>query len=68
MRNFKENLRLDAESLRKQYINKPFPKGNVTVIELHLKDGTAFGIGAISKKKSPVDIPKAKSERKFING
>ncbi|MEL4897972.1 deaminase domain-containing protein [Crocosphaera sp. Alani8] len=58
----KENLEKDAKLLRDIYLKKPFPKGNISIIELHLKTGIIFGIGATSRVKSPVSIPKAKSQ------
>jgi hypothetical protein len=60
--NLIERLRSDASLIREQYINKPFPRGNVAVIEVHLSDGTSFGIGATSRAKSPAAKPKARSE------
>ncbi len=55
-------LRSDANLIREQYLNKPFPKGNVAVIEVYLSDGSSFGIGATSRAKSPVAKPKPRSE------
>ncbi|HBE16896.1 MAG TPA: hypothetical protein DEG17_10725 [Cyanobacteria bacterium UBA11149] len=57
-----ERLRLGANLIREQYLNKQFPKGNVAVIEVYLSNGTAFGIGATSRAKSPISKPKARSE------
>ena len=62
MENLIERLRSDASLIREQYINKPFTRGNVAVIEVHLSDGTSFGIGATSRAKSPAAKPKARSE------
>ncbi|MGK7883821.1 MAG: deaminase domain-containing protein [Crocosphaera sp.] len=58
----KENSEKDAKLLRDIYLKKPFPKGNISIIELHLKTGAIFGIGATSRAKSPVSIPQPKSE------
>ena len=58
----KETLEKDAKLLRDIYLKKPFPKGNVSIIEVHLKTGVIFGIGATSRAKSPVSIPQPKSE------
>ncbi|ACK72419.1 hypothetical protein PCC7424_4045 [Gloeothece citriformis PCC 7424] len=62
----KESLSADAALLRTIYLKKPFPSKNVAVVELHLKNGRVFGIGATSgpKKKNPlgIDIPKPKSQ------
>lgn len=62
MNQIEENLRSNAKILRQIYINKPFPKANVAVIELYLKNGTAFGMGATSRAKSPSPKPKSRSE------
>ncbi|HAG84714.1 MAG TPA: hypothetical protein DCL61_27070 [Cyanobacteria bacterium UBA12227] len=61
-RNLIEHLRSDATLIREEYINKPFPKGNVAVIEVHLSSGISFGIGATSRAKSPATQPKVRSE------
>ena len=58
----KETLEKDAKLLRDIYLRKPFPKGNVSIIELYMKTGIIFGIGATSRAKSPVSIPQPKSE------
>ena len=58
----REYLRLDANLIRESYLKKPFPKGNVAVIEIHLANGKAFGTGATSRAKSPTSKPKLKSE------
>ena len=55
-------LRSDANIIREEYINKPFPKGNVAIIEVHLSNGITFGTGATSRAKSPTPKPKSKSE------
>jgi hypothetical protein len=55
-------LRDNANLIRKIYLKKPFPKGNVTVIEIHLANGRAFSTGATSRAKSPTSKPKLKSE------
>lgn len=60
--NLVERLRLEANLIREQYLKKPFPKGNVAIIEVYLSDGTSFGIGATSRAKSPLPKPKARSE------
>lgn len=57
-----ERLRLDAQLIREQYLNKPFPKNNVAVIEVHLADQISLGVGATSKANSPVPKPKPKSQ------
>ncbi|VXD23104.1 conserved hypothetical protein [Planktothrix serta PCC 8927] len=57
-----ERLRLDAQSIREQYLNKRVRKGNVAVIEVHLINGISFGVGATSRTKSPIPKPKPKSE------
>jgi hypothetical protein len=57
-----ERLRSDAELIREQYLNKPFPKNNVAVIEVHLAAKISFSVGATSKANSPVSKPKPKSE------
>ncbi|MGB5771363.1 MAG: deaminase domain-containing protein [Crocosphaera sp.] len=58
----KESLGNDVVLLRDIYLKKPFPKGNVSVIEVYLKNGVSFCIGATSRAKSPVSIPKPKSQ------
>lgn len=58
---FNAELRSDAQLIRQKYLNKPVPKGNVAVIEVHLANGTSFGTGATSRLKSPVPKPKSKS-------
>lgn len=60
--NLVERLRLGAALIREQYINKPFPKANVAVIEVHLSGGIFFGIGATSRAKSPAAKPKGRSQ------
>lgn len=57
-----ERLRLDAQFIREQYLNKRVRKGNVAVIEVHLINGISFGVGATSRTKSPIPKPKPKSE------
>lgn len=58
----KIRLQNDAQIIRNLYLKKPFPKGNVSVIEVHLNHGVSFGIGPTSRAKSPVSIPKSKSQ------
>lgn len=58
----REYLSSDANLIRETYLKKPFPKGNVAVIEIHLANGRAFGAGATSRAKSPSFKPKLKSE------
>jgi filamentous hemagglutinin len=43
------NLISDAANIRDIYLNKPFPKGNIAIIEVRLEDGKAFGMGATSR-------------------
>ena len=57
-----ENLRSDANIIRKKYLKKQFPKGNVAVIEIHLNNGISFCTGATSRAKSPTPKPKLKSD------
>ena len=58
----KSSLRQDAQIIREKYLKKPFPKGNVAVVELYLDNGISFGIGATSRAKSPISIPLSKSQ------
>lgn len=58
----KSRLQNDAGIIRNFYLKKPFPKGNVSVIEVHLNHGVSFSVGATSRAKSPVAIPKSKSQ------
>ena len=46
----------DAANIREIYFpeiypnrNRPFPKGNIAIVEVRLEDGKAFGMGATSK-------------------
>lgn len=57
-----ERLRSNAQLIREQYLNKPFPKNNVAIIEVHLADQISLSVGATSKAKSPVPKPKPKLE------
>jgi len=57
-----ERLRSNAQLIREQYLNKPFPKNNVAIIEVHLADQISLSVGATSKAKSPVPKPKPKSK------
>ena len=36
------NLISDAANIREIYLNRPFPKGNIAIIEVRLEDGKAF--------------------------
>jgi len=56
-----KRLRSNAQLIREQYLNKPFPKNNVAIIEVHLADQIFLSVGATSKAKSPVPKPKPKS-------
>lgn len=58
----KANLSADANKIREIYVKKPFPKGNIAVVEVHLEDGTTFGIGATSRAKSPAPKPEPRSQ------
>ena len=57
-----ECLRSAAKLIRQQYLKRPFPKGNVAVIEVHLSGGISFGIAGTSRAKSPATQPKVRSE------
>ncbi len=57
-----ESLRSDAQLIREKYLNKPFPKNNVAIIEVHLADQRSLSVGATSKAKSPVPKPQPKSQ------
>ena len=57
-----ERLRSNAQLIREQYLNKPFPGSNVAIIEVHLADQRSLSVGATSKAKSPVPKPKPKSQ------
>ena len=48
--------------IREIYLKKPFPKGNIAVIEVDLANGISFGTGATSRARSPTPKPKSKSE------
>ncbi|WP_016950113.1 deaminase domain-containing protein [Anabaena sp. PCC 7108] len=56
------NLISDAANIRQIYLNKPFPKGNIAIIEVRLEDGKAFGMGATSRANSPAPKPEPKSK------
>ncbi len=56
-------LRSDANIIREKYLKKPFPKGNVAILEIHLTNNISFCVGATSRAKSPTMKPKSKSER-----
>ncbi|GFE68617.1 deaminase domain-containing protein [Chroococcus sp. FPU101] len=59
---YKQHLRKKAISVRENYLKLPFPKANVAVIELYLKDkNDVIEVGATSRAKSPSPIPLAKS-------
>jgi hypothetical protein len=64
MDNIKKRLQADAALVRKIYLDKPFPKANVAIIELHLTNGTVIGTAATSRggTKSPTPKPNARSE------
>jgi len=64
MESVKKRLQTDAALVRKIYLDKPFPKANVAIIELHLTNGTVIGTAATSRgrTKSPTPKPKSKSE------
>ena len=58
----------DAANIREIYFpeispnpNRPFPKGNIAIVEVRLEDGKAFGMGATSKARSPAPLPEPKS-------
>lgn len=57
-------MKCDAALIRERYLKKPIGKANVAVAEIHLQGGIAFCVGATSRggRKSPIDIPKSKSE------
>ena len=48
--------------IREIYLKKPFPKGNIAVIEVHLTNNISFGTGATFRARSPTPKPKSKSE------
>ncbi|MBD1907144.1 hypothetical protein H6F66_07725 [Trichocoleus sp. FACHB-6] len=58
----KERLRENAAQIRATYINKPFPKGNIAVAEVHIQGDVIFREGGTSRSKSPTPKPKPKSE------
>ncbi|GBF79059.1 hypothetical protein [Aphanothece sacrum] len=58
----KTRLRHNAQIIRNLYLKKPFPKANVSIIEVYLENGISFAIGATSRVKSPVSIPQPKSQ------
>lgn len=64
MDNIKKRLQADAALVRKIYLDKPFPKANVAIIELHLTNGTVIGTAATSRggTKSPTPKPNDRSE------
>lgn len=60
----KERLQQGATKIRDRYLNKPFPKSNVAIAEVHLNNEILFCVGGTSKggKNSPIPKPKSKSE------
>ncbi|MEM7595649.1 MAG: deaminase domain-containing protein [Cyanobacteria bacterium P01_A01_bin.83] len=58
----REHLRDNAKLIRETYLKKPFPKGNVAVIEVHLVNDISLSTGATSRARSPTPKPKSKLE------
>ena len=68
------NLISDAANIRDIYFpeiypnrNRPFPKGNIAIVEVRLEDGKAFGMGATSRANSPAPLPEPKSRGEILN-
>lgn len=57
-----EGLKEDASLIRRIYLSRDFPAGNVAIAEFHCADSRCFGMGATSRAKSPAPKPVPRSQ------
>ncbi|QUS61718.1 hypothetical protein IQE94_06530 [Synechocystis sp. PCC 7339] len=57
-----QDIAEDAALIRRIYLDRDFPAGNVAVAELYFPDGRCFGMGATSRAMSPAPKPIPRSQ------